>query len=64
MANQYLTDFSKLELKTFYSAGFGLVIHAPPTWLQGDDADVFQLKDPATGTEIAASAYQNPGIGQ
>lgn len=52
-ANQYLTDFSKLELKTFYSAGFGLVIHVPPTWAQRDDADVFQLQDPATRVAAA-----------
>ena len=55
-------DFTTLKLRPFISPGFGLVFHAPETWHDAGDQDLFQVVDPATDAQFTASAYQNPGV--
>lgn len=55
-------DFEALDLKEFTSPGLGLLLDAPPSWVEGGDGKVFQVIEPDTGTEISASAYENPGV--
>jgi hypothetical protein len=54
--------FANIKYKTYASPGFGLVLDAPDSWIEGNDETCFQLIDPSNGTEITASAYQNQGL--
>jgi hypothetical protein len=54
--------FSHIKLKTFASLGIGIVFTAPDSWIENDDQDCFQVVDPVTGSEFAASSYENPGL--
>lgn len=55
-------DFSRLNLRKFVSPTIGLVFDAPASWHDNSDEDLFQVIDPQTDTQFAASAYENPGL--
>lgn len=57
-----MPQFANIKYKTYASPGFGLVLDAPDSWIEGEDETCFQLVDPENGTEITASAYQNQGL--
>lgn len=55
-------DFSALPLRRFASPGIGIVLNAPQSWCDTVDGHVYQLFDPAGGSQLASIGVANTSL--